>query len=243
MNDDHGRYWSDPHAGRCIHARCSGVRDCPRTVPRASPRKNSPARPRSSCSRSTSSCRQRYRRRANCQIALLIVYIQFYKFTDRTARKPRSGSRKNREAVLRWLCAALRHLAKRATLRPQHHARGFVVAPQLLLYRYNHAESQIPAGPRGTRRHARHRHPPPAQPQPYAAGPQGDCRESRSGAEHRAAHCARARCRRSVAGRSADQAIPARCRHAAAGARRARERRLSEPGAAEARSIFRAATA
>ena len=45
---------------------------------------------------------------------------------------------------MRWLGAALRHLAKRTTLRPQHHARGFVVALQLLLYRYNHANRKSP---------------------------------------------------------------------------------------------------
>ena len=110
------------------------LRDCPRTIPTASPRRNSPAHPRSSCSRSTWSWPAKYRSQTNCQIALFncICTISY---------------------------AALLH---------RNHCCTDTIMPN----------RKSPARPRGPRRHPRHRHPPFAQPQPHAAEPQGDCRES-----------------------------------------------------------------
>ena len=165
-------------------------------------------------------------RAANCQIALSIVYRQLQNRLNGSGR-PRKRRREIEDG--RAGCASP--------------GAAPVVAPQSLLYRYNHAESQIAPRPCRTRRHPRHRHPPPARPQPRATGAQGDCRESRPGAEHGAAHRARASGGRVAAGRSADQALPARRRHAAAGARRARELPTFRAWCGRSSTISQAATA
>ena len=74
-------------------------------------------------------------------------------------------------------------------------------------------------------------------------GRQGDRPDARSGAQH-GLHILRALVAEELGeGRSADQALQPGRRHAAAGARRDREQRLSEPGAAGARRPLEAATA
>ena len=76
-----------------------------------------------------------------------------------------------------------------------------------------------------------------------AADAQGDRRGAGTGAEHRAAHPARARGRAAGPGRSAHQAVQPGRRHAAAGPRRAGERRLSRPWCSPCSTSCRSATA
>jgi len=171
--------------------------------------------------------------KTDCQNrAINCLYTISQKASRRPCRKPGVGA-KNRESVL-FAGSAVRHHFG-ASRRGRDRKRA-VVAPQPLLYRYNHAENsnrrRVRAVPAVTRAIAilrllsRSR-----TPQSLKA-----IAESLDLVPSTALHIvARARCRGPVAGRSADEALQAWRGHVASGARRAREQRLSKPGAAEAR--------